>query len=65
MVEVELKRWGNSLGVILPSDLLKETGLEQGDTLEVDIVSKKRMNGFGIARGARPFIEEEESHQEF
>ena len=65
MAEVELKKWGNSVGVILPSEVLKELGLEQGDLVEVDIVSKKRINGFGIAHGAKPFTEEEESHPEF
>ena len=62
MAEVELKQWGNSLGVILPMDLLKELGLEKGDTIDVDIVSKKRIDGFGLCKGAPSFREDEEEH---
>ena len=65
MVEVELKEWGNSVGVILPSEKLKELGLRKGDRVEIDIVIKKRINGFGIAKGAEPFEEETEEHEEF
>lgn len=62
MVEVELKQWGHSIGAIFPSDILKDLGLEKGDTVDVAIVGKKRIDGFGIAKGARPFEEEEEPH---
>jgi len=65
MVEVELKEWGNSIGVILPAEKLKELGLKKGDKIEVDIMPKKRLDGFGICKGAKPFVEEEESHKEF
>ena len=64
-MKVELKEWGNSLGVILPSEALKELSLRKGDKVEIDIVAKKRINGFGIAKGARPFEEEKEAHAEF
>ncbi|MEK6826083.1 MAG: hypothetical protein AABX08_03360 [Nanoarchaeota archaeon] len=65
MVEVELKEWGNSIGVILPSEELKELGLHKGDRIEIDIVQKKRMDGFGICKGEKPFEEEKEEHDEF
>jgi len=55
MVEVELKEWGNSLGVIVPVEKLKELGLHKGDRIEIDIVHKKKKNGFGICKGAKPF----------
>ena len=64
MIEVELKQWGNSIGVILPMDALRELGLDKGDTVEIDIVGKRRKDGFGICSGARPFIEENEPHKE-
>ena len=51
MVEVELKKWGNSIGVILPSDKLKELGLSKGDKIEIDIVKKDKIDGFGICKG--------------
>ncbi len=62
MVEVELKRWGNSIGAIFPSDVLNELGLHQGDTIDITVVGKKRIDGFGISRGAKPFEEEKELH---
>jgi len=65
MVEVELKEWGNSIGVILPAEKLKELGLQKGDRIEVDIVEKKKIDGFGICKGAKPFEEEKEEHEEF
>ena len=65
MVEVELKEWGNSLGLIVPAEKLKELGLHKGDKIEIDIVQKKRMDGFGVCKGAKPFEEEREAHEEF
>ncbi len=65
MVEVELKEWGNSVGVILPAEKLKELGLRKGDRVEIDLVQKKRIDGFGICKGARPFEEEKEKHNKF
>ena len=59
------KKWGNSIGVIIPFEVLKEQGLSKGDRINIDIVAKKRMDGFGVCRGAESFTEEEEVHQEF
>jgi len=65
MIEVELKEWGNSMGVILPAEKLKKLGLKKGDKVEIDIIKKKRIDGFGICKGAKPFKEEKEEHKEF
>jgi len=65
MIEVEIKEWGNSMGVILPSDKLKKMGLRKGDRIEIEIIMKKRIDGFGITKGAKPFEEEKEEHEEF
>lgn len=64
-MEVELKQWGNSIGAILPIEELKELGLSRGDRVDIDIIKKKRINGFGLCKGAKPFEEEKESHEEF
>lgn len=64
MTEVELKEWGNSIGVIMPADLLKEMGLRKGDIIDIDIVKKKMVDGFGICRGAHPFREEDTFHSD-
>jgi len=65
MIEVQIKEWGNSMGVIVPAEKLKELGLKKGDKIEIDIIKKKRINGFGICEGAKPFKEEKENHGEF
>ena len=41
MIEVELKEWGNSMGVILPRENLRELGLRKGDRIEIEIIMKK------------------------
>lgn len=34
---VKLKRWGNSLGLIVPSETVHERQLRDGDLLEIEI----------------------------
>ena len=65
MAEVRIKEWGNSLGVIIPKDVAKHVDLHKGDTVKIDIIKNKRIDGFGIFKGAGKYIEEEESHKEF
>ncbi len=60
IVESKAKKWGNSVGFIIPKDVLKDIGVEEGETLEIDIRRKKRINGFGLFRHAKPFIESDE-----
>ncbi len=62
MVEVELKQWGNSIGAIFPSEILQQLDLHKGDTINITVVGKKRIDGFGISKGAKSFEEEEEPH---
>ena len=42
--ETKLRAWGNSIGVILSKEALKEEGLSVND--EVEIVLKKKTNQF-------------------
>ncbi len=55
-IEAELKAWGNSLGVIIPADEVKKLQLKKGDTVKIEVIKKKRIDGFGIAKGAGPFV---------
>ncbi len=51
--ETRLKAWGNSIGVVLPKDALKEDNLSIDDEVEV-IVKKKSnplKNAFGKLKG--------------
>ncbi|MBI3032690.1 AbrB/MazE/SpoVT family DNA-binding domain-containing protein [Candidatus Woesearchaeota archaeon] len=65
MVELELKEWGNSIGVILPAEKLKELHLYKGDKVEITIIPKRRVNGFGIWKGAKSFQREHDDHEDF
>ncbi len=55
----------NKILTILPMDKIKEMGLRKGDKVEIKIIVKKRVNGFGISKGANSFEEEKEEHKEF
>ncbi len=62
MTEVELKKWGNSIGLIVPADEIKLLGLQEGDKVDVSIIKKKRIDGFGLCKGKHPFQKEKETH---
>ncbi|MBI4148576.1 AbrB/MazE/SpoVT family DNA-binding domain-containing protein [Candidatus Woesearchaeota archaeon] len=64
MIETEVKKWGNSLGIVLPADAVREMGLKQGDQVVVDVTAKKRVDGFGMAKGAAPYEEEPFEHED-
>ena len=53
MAEAELKAWGNSIGVIIPVEKLKELGLRKGDKIDIDIVKKKNMVPSGLVKKFR------------
>lgn len=60
---VEVKKWGNSFGVLIPRETVKKLGLSKGEKVQLDIVPQKRISGFGLAKGAKSFkrqIEERE-----
>lgn len=64
MVELELKEWGNSIGVILPAEQLRELHLRKGDKVEITIVPKRRIDGFGMCKGGKSFEEEIDPHED-
>ena len=61
---VELKKWGNSLGIIIPKDKIDELRLSEHDFIDIDIAKKEKINGFGIARGKAPFIRDHYEHDD-
>ena len=60
----ELKRWGNSLGIIIPKDKIDELGLSEHDIIDIDIAKKEKVSGFGIARGKTPFQRDHAEHED-
>ncbi|WP_308423848.1 AbrB/MazE/SpoVT family DNA-binding domain-containing protein [Salinarimonas ramus] len=47
---VQVARWGNSLAVRLPADLVRRLGLREGDTVEL----RADEGGLVVQRAARP-----------
>lgn len=47
---MHISKWGNSLAVRLPADLVRELGLKDGD--EISLRADER--GFAVARAPRP-----------
>jgi hypothetical protein len=61
---VELKKWGNSLGIIIPKDKIDELGLSEHDIIDIDIMKKEKISGFGIAKGKIPFTRDRSEHED-
>jgi antitoxin component of MazEF toxin-antitoxin module len=61
---VEVIKWGNSFGVIIPKEKVLELGLLEKDLIDIDILKKEKVSGFGIARGKNPFEREEPEHED-
>ena len=52
-MKLELKRIGNSTGLILPKELLARLGLQQGDSVFVS----ETPSGFNVSRDQKAFEE--------
>jgi antitoxin component of MazEF toxin-antitoxin module len=59
---VPIRKWGNSLGIVIPKDVVKEIDVSEGDFVDVSIVKKRKISGFGLCKQASPFVEDEEEH---
>lgn len=59
MVASKVKKWGNSLGIIIPAETAKIMSLSEGDVVDVGIIKKERTSALGIFKGARSFKKEE------
>ena len=64
MAEARVKQWGNSLGLIIPKDIVRLENINKGDVIKVDVFKEKRVSGFGIIKGAPPFKEDVEEHED-
>ena len=60
-METEIKKWGNSKGIIIPNEFVDKMDLDIGDKVEIQIIKKDKLNAFGIFKGAKPF-KREKSH---
>jgi len=65
MTEAKIKRWGNSLALIIPKEIAKQEELNAGDVIKIDISKEKRIDAFGMFRGAPSFSKEDEGDNDF
>lgn len=65
MTEAKIKQWGNSLGLIIPKEIVKLEDLGEGDIVKVDISKEKRIDAFGLFRGSPSFSKEDEADSDF
>lgn len=54
IIETKVKRWGNSLGVIIPSEAVEARRLKENENIKIIIVKDSRKalrETFGIGKG--------------
>ncbi len=56
-----LRRWGNSLGVIVPKELVRREGLREGEEVEVQV---RRVSDIRALRGKFPIRELQKAKEE-
>lgn len=44
-IEIQTKKWGSSLGIIIPKEIVRKERIEKGQKIIVDILSKKTTVG--------------------
>ncbi len=42
-IQTRLRRWGNSLGIIIPGDVVQEKGLSEGEEIIIEISKKNTL----------------------
>ncbi len=52
-VTAKVKKWGNSLGIVIPKETVNEENIEEGDELEVIMIKKTDVikETFGMLKG--------------
>ena len=59
-VEVKLKKWGNSMAVVVPSRLVEERNLKENDTIVIEVVRKADLSDvFGSLKAKRKLAGQE------
>lgn len=54
-IEATTRKWGNSIGIILPKDFVKRKNLKENAKIRIDITTDEDLNGlneiFGMLKG--------------
>ena len=65
MTETKIKQWGNSLVLIIPKEIVKLEDLNEGDIVKLEISKEKRIDAFGMFKGAPSFAKEDKGDSDF
>lgn len=49
-VEIKTKKWGSSIGIIIPKKIVREERIQEGQEIRIDILTKKKTTGSDIFR---------------
>jgi len=44
--KTRIREWGNSLGVVIPKEIITEEGLKSNDQIIISITKKRNLDGF-------------------
>jgi len=47
-VETTTKKWGSSLGIIIPKEIVRGERIQEGQKIRIDILTKKKTTGADI-----------------
>ena len=65
MAEAKIKKWGNSLALIIPKEIARLEDLDEGDIVKLELSKEKRVDAFGILKGAPTFSREDKGDSDF
>mgnify|MGYP001567243309 CR=1 FL=1 len=57
---LKIKKWGHSLGAVIPKETVEKMDLKEDEIINIEITRRKRIDGFGILKEAKPFEREED-----
>ncbi len=63
-IHSEIKRWGNSLALVIPAESARELELSEGIAVDFQIRKCRRVDSFGILKGKAPFQRERDEHDD-
>lgn len=56
-IETKTKKWGSSIGIIIPKKIVREERIQEGQDIRIDILTKKKTTGediFGKLKFKKP-----------
>ena len=59
LTDSKIKKWGNLIRVIIPKKDAEKMNLMEREEVSLEIVKKTRIDAFGIFKGAKPFLRDE------